>query len=184
MGSFTLLSISMARKKYKIIIKVIKGIIAEVASKVLILSLVCAIKGMLLWRMVSSMKKLNNMKYAIFIFPDFSLGITEDRTINIIRIPPINNKKNKIGNHFAPVFILIINISIALYITNITLSLIGFLTNPVAMVTRAVPMIILNIVIFLSLKKISILDIEDLEKIDFVFFLYFLFLIFLLLEFS
>ena len=94
-----------------------------------------------------------------------------DKIINMIRMPPINSKKKIKGNHTSPLFVYI-NIKIApLVAISVILILIGFLLNMPEKNIRIL-IIKINVFIFLSLFKTSILDIENLGKIVYVSFLF------------
>jgi hypothetical protein len=109
-----------------------------------------------------------------FIFFAFSFGITEAKIMNIIKIPPMNKIKNIMGIHTDPVIIFTLRNIIAVFIKIKNLAFIGLLAKMVIIVSKIIKILIM-LIIFLSLKKILVLETKDLEKNFFYFLVYFFF---------
>lgn len=122
----------------------------------------------------NDIKVMTVIKTGSFILEVFSLGWKEDKIMNTIKIPPVNKSIRIIGIQVFP-DILHIDTNMAIAVNMIViLNLTGFLEKNNIILKRTI-----NSIIFLSLIKISILDIEDLGKIDYFFsYLFFLFSIF------
>lgn len=115
--------------------------------------------------------KIIKVSCLVFLnFRAFSFGIIDDRIINIIRIPPVNNSKKIIGNHALAILVNIIKNLIMLKTTKLIVSFTGFIVAD-----RHISMAIHNnieVIILFSLIKVSVLGIEDYRGIFGIFILF------------
>ena len=94
--------------------------------------------------------------------------------MNIIRMPPIKSIENRIGNHTCPLVRAIVLKTLSLATNKTILTLTGLHIKIIVNEEAKVRILIkFKVIIFLSLIKISILDIEDLGKIESILLLFF-----------
>lgn len=102
MGDFSLVAVEIEKKKYNIIIATNAKTLLPV-PKNLFDPMIVEFRVKFLFKLI--VVGTSKVKIIHFIFFLFSLGKTEDKIINIIRIPPIKISMNNRGYHLCPWFI-------------------------------------------------------------------------------